>query len=607
MIADIIPCQKMPRALSLLSYQIPQEYEDVIKIGQIWEIPLRQSTTRGIVADIKKNARHGLKLKWLKKIINKKTIFTEQQLKLFINLGDYYGVSASLFIHCNLPKIIKNEWDQFLEPQKPIDRPEQKKENIEYFWWGERKQKLSHYQKNIHRYSKLGQVLIVVPQISDIENIVSTLKIYPEDLCVINSQISRSAQIKAWQSALNGNKKIFIGTRLSCFLPFTNLQLIIVDDEHAPDHKQYDMAPRYAVKKVCQLISSEQKTKIIFLSPSPSIENYYEFSPHYHSIKNTEPDIINLENELKNKNYTFVSDRLKKEIQTTIDSGKKTFLFVNKKGESNHNYCTDCGHTFNCPSCLLSLIKTKESKLACYYCHYEEDFPPFCPKCHGPNFRSLGLGIEKIAKNIKKILPETTISYLTKESPDKTINNAQIIVGTKFATNKINWPQIGLIGVINADQLWQHSEFMAKERAYQTLINILTRAPKNAKIIIQTFSPENTIIRSIQKNKPAIFYQEELTYRKKFFYPPFSRLIKISTQNKNEKPALDQAKKIYENLQKIKGAEISTPLSIGRHILRGRYKFNIIIKLKDISILPTIFKVLPNDCLIDVDPQTLLN
>ncbi|HRY63102.1 MAG TPA: primosomal protein N' [Patescibacteria group bacterium] len=608
MLADIIPTKKLPRSLSTLTYLVPKEIEAKIKVGQLVSAPLRRSFASGLVASLSHQKYPGrFPLKYLRALISEKIIFTPEQVSLFLALSKYYAASAALFVHFSLPKIIKKEWDKLPAQPSSVSRGQNR---TQYFWWGTLSEKNKNYRQLIKKNLIHGQILIIVPRISDLQKIIAGLNLDPSDYTLIGSHLSRAAYFDCWQSAMNGNKKIFIGTRSACFFPFTNLRLIIVDNEHSPDHKQYDMTPRYEVRKVCQELARLFRATLIFSSPSPSISCYHEFAPPPPRLART-IETTNLTDELTNKNYTFLSDPLIAAVKNTLAAGQKIFLFVNKKGESHTNTCSDCGHLFNCPECSLPLIKEKSNELVCYYCHHTEDFPPFCPHCGGPNFKTLGLGTEKITKAIKKIFPDTKVVIIDSNQEIKTecLNQAQIIIGTEFALDKIAWPAVGLLGIVNADQLWQHSEFMSSERAYQMLLALLTHIDKNARIIIQTFSPDSTIIRALKENKPDIFYQSELTFRKNFLYPPFVHLVKISSLDKKESRAKEQAQKLYQKISAVANEKFSVtePLPIMRHKIRGQYKFNIILKLKKIEDLQTIIKLIPSENLIDINPHTLLD
>ncbi len=605
MIADIIPNKKLPRSLSVLSYLVPKNLEAKIKVGQLATIPLRQDLVTGLVVALHANqATRHYPLKYLSSLVNEKIIFTPDQIALFILLADYYAASASLFVHHNLPKMLASDWAHLPMPAKS-DSPSPSL--AKYFWWLSYPLKYQHYQKLISSASSTGQVLIIVPKISDLETMAAGLALGPNDYLAIHGQLSRAEYFNCWQAAIAGQPKIFIGTRSACFFPYTKLKLIIIDDEHSSDHKQADLTPRYEVKKVCQELSQLTGATLIFSSPSPSLSSFQQFTPRVPK-SHWSVSLINLNYELESKNYTFISDPLSAALKKTLAKHQKIFLLVNKKGSASTNRCSDCGYTLVCPDCSLPLIKETDTRLACYYCHHHEDFPPFCPQCGGPSFQALGLGTEKIASYLRHSLPQAKISVIDSNAKTPPPADAEIIVGTEFAIDKINWDQIKLLGLVNADELWHHAEFMSGERAYQNILDLLTRAPKNAKIIFQTFSPDSPIIQAIIQNNPSLFYQSESAFRKKFHYPPFASLIKISALNPQESLAEKSAQKLYQKISTTDPTlEISEPFPITRKKIRGQYKYNLILKLPEQSALPAFIKQLPSDFLMDINPQTLLD
>ncbi len=603
MIVDIIPTKKMPKNLSILSYQVSSNFKK-LNIGQLVNIPLKNSNIIGVINSIYKYKYFPYPLKNINSIVHLKPIFTINQLNLFNNLAQYYQVSSSLFVHYNLPKLIKKDWDklpQIINKSTPKNRA---KNN--FLWWTSFKQKQKKYLNYITQAQKKNaQILFIVPQINDIEKLINQLNI-TTNIVTIHHKKTRQENIKNWFQAIKPNFKIFIGTRSALFYPYLNLDTIIIDDEHSINHKQTDMNPRYETKIVAQYMNCRQ---IIFSSNSPSIESYYNFklTPPNYNKKNIH--IINNANVLINKNYTFISDNLNNKIKTTLKQKKSIFLFINKKGEASVTSCLDCGYTFKCPHCKLPLIKTKH-KLTCYHCNHTEDIPPFCPHCTGPNFKSAGLGIQKIETNIKKLFPKANIIILDKQHTKKSINQQQttIYIGTEFALDKINWLSINLIGIINADQLWHHIEYNSIEQAYNLLIKILTLSHKNANIVIQTFNPNHYIIKSLINNNPILFYKQELLLRKQFNYPPFTNLIKLSYLHTNLKKTEDTTNKLYQKLKQINTkANINPPLQILHNKVRNKYKYNIIIKIYSLKELQPLIKLVPHDWLIDIHPKTLLN
>lgn len=610
MLVDIIPTKKLPRSLSILSYRLPAELASQIQIGQLVNIPLRHSQTQGVVADINKKSRAFYKLKNINYLVNPKPLFTPQQLKLFSQLAESYFTSASLFVHFNLPKLTKKDWQNL--PLITSNKPTTGKPQNQYVWWTKPSQRVDFYRQQIKKFQqRKQQLLIIVPQIKNIYELASALGLN-NSFTAVHRQLSRKENFAVWVKALSQTNGIFIGTRSALFYPYTRLGAIMIDEENSADHKQYDMNPRYDVQTVSQLMQKIYKCHVYASSYAPSVKMFHQLQPRPKNKKLPAQaiELINIHHLLASKNFSFVSHRLQTYLKEIVKNKQSAFIFINHKGEARLTKCSDCGYTFNCPHCQLPLIK-QDNQLICYYCQYQEELPPFCPRCQGPHLKHSGLGVQKIARQLKQLLPSVAIKIIDKNSQLKTKNGQpQIIVGTQFALDKINWPQIKLVGIINADQLWQHAEFMASEQAYQLLIKILTLAPTNAKIVLQTFTPEHSIIKALIKQRPLMFYRAELAIRKSFNYPPYSYLIKVSYLNQDRDKALKTLKKVYQAIQKTSATaqlSINPPMPILRNKIRGKYKFNLIIKVKKLIYFKNIIGHIPNDCLIDVQPIKLLD
>jgi len=614
MIIDVIPAKKLPRQLSRLSYLVPKKIIPDIKIGQLISVPLRHKIETAVVANVNQTTTTRLKpgiLKYIIKINCHKPVFTPMQLQLFAQLSQYYFISESIFICHHLPKINKSE----IKTIKPvaINNIPQKTKNQLYYLWLNPKNTSSNYKKIISQSTEQNQILFVVPRISDINILAKKIKINKNQYITIHGNLNRAEKTNAWIKAINTQQKIFIGTRSALFYPYTNLKTIVIDQESSSDHKQYDMNPRYHSRQVAKIMAKINQSDLFLTSFTPAVNSYYCYQPKPPKYK-FKPKIINLKNEFTKKNYSFISTELENLIYKTTSERKQIFLFINKKGESSNLTCQDCQYIFTCPSCQLPLIKTKKKQLRCYYCGHKEDIPPFCPKCSGAKFKSSGLGIEKIESNINQIFPKTKTIHINKPDSKTARKNkkkpqSEIILGTEFALDKINWKKIGLIGIMNADQLWQHSEYNSAENAYKLILKILTKTHKNANIIIQTFNPEHYIIKALQQNKPQLFYERELKYRQQYDYPPFKNIIKISLLNSNLNTVRLKSDQLYQKIKQFnsKKLKINPPLIILRRKIREKYKFNIIIKTNQLSDFEPIVKHIPTECIIDINPEKLLD
>ncbi len=451
-----------------------------------------------------------------------------------------------------------------------------------------------------------------------INRLAERLNLKENQIIKIHNGIAKTKLFKNWLEILAGKPKIIIGSKISVLLPFSNLKEIIIYDEHNWNHKQSDINPRFDARNIAEWITRENECGLTLTTPAPRIETYYlnaktkTLEQSLNALKTSFNDknilIIDLKQERLKGNYTPLSDELIYSIKNNLDQNKKTFIFHNRKGLAQFVVCHDCGYVFECPECKTPLVyHTDDKKLHCHYCNYTQDSPPLCPSCQGPNIKFKRQGIEKIKLVIQKEFPQVkvlAISKAVKQFDNSLVEQSDIIIGTEFVLNKIDFSKFNLIAYINFDQLLNRPDFRSQEWAYQLFYEIKSQTP-NAKFIIQTYKPENIVLKSIQQNKPKIFYKSEIANRKELNYPPFIKIIKLIYQDKNEKRAFNNAKKIFRELKKIRGIQIAQPFMAYPQKVRNKFKYNIIIKTPLNFNLQKIIKLTPNNFIIDVEPERL--
>ena len=418
---------------------------------------------------------------------------------------------------------------------------------------------------------------------------------------------------------MSGKSKIIIGTKISVLLPFCNLSKIIVIDEQNWNHKQSDINPRFDARQIAEWLAKNFSAKLILTTPAPSVENFSEKlkrkkvnpSADEAGKKKSNLKLIDLKMEKFKGNYTFLSDELIYQIQANLEEKKKILILHNRKGLANYVFCKECGHVFKCPECQISLVySTSNKKLSCPLCNYSEEILPLCPKCSGPNIMFKGQGVEKIKNELQKEFSQAEVLILEKSTRKdlntKTSKNYDIVIGTEFVINKINFAEFDLIAFTNFDQLLNRPDFRTQERAYQVFYTIKSQAPKSY-FIIQTNQPDNVVLQSIKDNLPDKFYKSELENRKILNYPPFCQLIKIIAKDLKQKNVEYKSKKLVLDLQKKldKTIEVLGPFENFPQKEFNKYVYNIILKAPLNFSLPKIFKIIPNDFIIDANPEKL--
>ncbi|MBD3359887.1 MAG: primosomal protein N' [Candidatus Buchananbacteria bacterium] len=631
-IAQIIPVTRLKRDLHLFDYIVPDDLINRLKRGQLVEIPFRNKQAKGIIFDLVKDS--DLKksnLKSIDKIVEALPFLNNWQLKLIKFLADYYFVSMSVWAKMIVPEIPKRKRKssgkiladvdflpipslnkniaQYLKPVKPVF--------LRYFNF---ENKIKVYLDLIDEMvSKNKQVVIIVPQISDIKDIYKYLLEYKNQVLIFLNDLPKNKYWQEWLKIKKGEAKVIIGTRSAIFAPFKNLGAIIIDQEESENHKQEEPNPRYNAKTVALKIKELINCKLFFVSAAPSLNSLYNIQQkkwQYFEIDKlkAQPEItiIDKQEEFRKGNYSIFSEELLNKVEYNLKRAKKIFLFLNRKGFATLATCQDCGEIAICPHCNLPLTLHSNKKIVCHHCGFLKDLFLFCPKCKGSNIKLTGTGTEKVEIEIKKMFPTSHVLKLDLETPlnDKDLNNSDIIIGTCYAFDQIDWQLINLIGVINADTLFYLPDFRAMEKTFNLLVKLTIYLSDNQKqLLIQTMTPDNYVFKSIKKLDYKSFYINEIKERQNFNYPPISKLIRLIYQNFEFNAGQKEIEQIYHDLiDKVdnKKISISSPLAAYTQQVRGRWRWQIIIKIIDKEINLDFLNNLPENVIIDVEPVNLL-
>jgi primosomal protein N' (replication factor Y) (superfamily II helicase) len=415
-----------------------------------------------------------------------------------------------------------------------------------------------------------GQILYLLPEIGLTSQSSRRLqKIFGDSIRVYHSKFSNAEQVELWHQVFNG-KPIILGARSALFLPFRSLQLIIVDEEHDASFKQTDPNPRYQARDCAILLAKLSKAKVILGSATPSLESFHNAQTHkygfvemkerYGGVKMPEIVVVDLKKEYKNKTMqSNFSSILIAEIKEALDRKEQIILFQNRRGYSPTIQCPTCAWTGQCRHCDVTLTYHKFSNsLNCHYCGYHIRLPKECPACGAQTLNIKGYGTERIEDELEIILPDIKIGRMdldnvrTKNAHAQIINDFEekridILVGTQMVTKGLDFDNVGLVGVLSADNLWQFPDFRATERAFQLMMQVAGRAGrkhKQGKVIIQAFDTTHPVLREVIKNDYSAFYTRELDERGKFLFPPYIRTIKITLKHKDVE-VLNHASKIF--------------------------------------------------------------
>ncbi len=458
------------------------------------------------------------------------------------------------------------------------------------------------------------QVLYLLPEIALTTQLIVRLKKYFGDsVGVYHSRYGSNERVEVWNHVLNfdssldqNRSQIVLGARSSLFLPFKNLGLVIVDEEHDQSFKQSDPAPRYHGRDTAIMLAKIHKAKTLLGSATPSLESYYNAeNKRYGLIKLNErhggvqmPEILIADiREAKRKKImkSHFTPELINAIQVALAEKEQIILFQNRRGFSNYIECRNCNYIPHCRNCSVTLTYHKQSNLLkCHYCGYVENVPAACPNCGDHHLEVKGFGTEQIEEDIAVLFPDAKIARMdldstrTKTSFQKIIGDFEerridILVGTQMVTKGLDFDNVSTIGIINADQLLNFPDFRSFERSYQLMAQVSGRSgrkQKRGKVIIQTQQPDHWVIKEVVNNNYENFYRRDLAERKKFGYPPHSRLIEITLKHKENDYVQEAAQVLTEIFRKNLGNRV-----LGPHIplvskIRNLYYRHIIIKIE---------------------------
>ena len=448
--------------------------------------------------------------------------------------------------------------------------------------------------------------LLLVPEISLTEQIISIFyNTFGNDVAILHSGLSNKEKYIEYKKILNNEIKIVIGTRSAIFAPLTNIGIIVIDEEHSDTYKQ-ESTPRYHARDIAIKRSEYHNCPVILGSATPSLEsmarakkNVYELltlNKRANNLMQPEITIVDMKKELQKRNF-IISELLDQKIKECLKKQEQIILFLNRRGFSTIISCSNCGFTYKCPHCEISLTYHKTSNtLRCHYCGYTKIKDDICPTCHEKGLNYLGLGTEKLEEIIKEKYKEAKTIRMDadttskKGSHDKIIKSFRneeynILIGTQMISKGLDFPKCTLVGIINADTSLNIPDFRSSERTFSLLDQASGRAGRanlKGSVIIQTFNPDNETIKAVQRHDYYSFYQNEMKIRKILKYPPYYYLANIKIASKDYESSSKEAIRVKKYLEQ--NLDLSTILlgpSTASNFKRNNiYRFSITIKYR---------------------------
>lgn len=452
-----------------------------------------------------------------------------------------------------------------------------------------------------------GQVLYLLPEIGLATQIVRRLsKQFGSQLGVYHSRYASNERVEVWNRVLSGEYSLIVGARSALLLPFDNLRLIIVDEEHALAYKQFDMAPRYHARDAALMLAQYHHAKVLLGSATPSVETYYHAQTgKYGLVKLIErfretalPQIVLvnglLEQRRKKLRGEFTSVLIDA-IDQALSQRAQVIIFQNRRGYAPYLLCQSCAWVPTCQQCAVSLTYHQASNyLVCHYCGYRTQVPPKCRVCGAHQLKNIGFGTEKLEETLQQFFPEKQVQRMDLDTTrgrhgyEQIIDaleqgHTDILVGTQMITKGLDFAQVALVGILDIDRLLYFPDFRAHERCFQLITQVGGRAgrrDKQGRVIIQTNNPTHPVLNHIVQHDYEQMYYRELAERKQFLYPPYVRLIKLTAQHTDRDLVAVAAKELAHRLREQLGKLVLGPQAPLIAKIKQQYRMDIWIKIK---------------------------
>lgn len=456
-------------------------------------------------------------------------------------------------------------------------------------------------------------VLFLAPEIALASQLTKRLakRFGTQEVAIWHSSISEGERFDVWQKLRNNQIKILAGARSAVFAPLKNIGLIIIDEEHESSYKQTTPSPRYNAKTIAEKLAEVNNASLILGSATPDIYTYYKalnsgnlikLENRFNNAALAKVSIIDMREEFTKQNKSIFSRILLKAIEENLANKKQTMLLINRRGFSTQTQCLSCGETIKCPNCSIPMIwHASDKTLKCHWCNHQIKMPETCQKCGSDSIKSYGLGTQRIETIIEKIFPTAKVARLDSDVLTtktghidllESFSNGEIdiLIGTQMIAKGLDNENVTVVGVVNSDSSFNLPDFRASERGFQLLTQVAGRAGRGAfdgKVFFQTYNPDFYAIATAKEQDYLKFYEEEISSREFFDYPPFSQIIKIVVSSKNnfraEKSAQEIAMRLNDIIQK-QGTEerliILGPAPCILEKINNEYRFQIIIKNK---------------------------
>jgi len=564
------------------TYAIPPDLRDGIVIGHRVRVPFGKARSVGVVVGIEKESPVA-EVKEILGLLDPEPLVSQEMLELTrwaaleccVSWGEVLALAVPGFIGkgvrkkvaargqgqltCELPPKLNGPQEKALEAVREAIEGERHEVFLLHGVTGSGKTEI--YLRAIERVLKKGkQTLVLVPEISLTPQAVERYQARFPRTGVWHSGLSAGERSRTWMGCRAGDYDVVVGVRSAVFLPFPNLGLVVVDEEHERTYKQWDQSPRYHAREVARERARINQACLILGSATPSLESYYRATKGEHRLLElpervgsrplASVEILDMRRE-RGKVFSYV---LLGKIKERLEKGEQVVLFLNRRGFAPFVQCQECGFVYRCPKCQVSLtFHAGKRVLWCHYCGRKEAEPRACRGCKGVKLSFRGIGTEQVEKETRRLFPETRWARLDSDTTRRKgvaeevlgrfgKGDIQILIGTQMIAKGMDVPNVTLVGVISADTLLALPDFRAAERTFQLLTQVAGRAGRGSlpgEVLFQTYLPENYAVKAGKEQDFAAFYRQEMLLRKEVGYPPFVRLAKVSFSGKTGEEAAE--------------------------------------------------------------------
>jgi primosomal protein N' (replication factor Y) len=643
------------RPIPTLTYRIPPGMKVVPGIRV--RVDLRKTETVGIVYKLRDQAECSY-TKPIRAVLDLEPVLNDDLLRTAEWMAQYYLCSVGEALWTVVPKGLRRSDKQVENPEyltfgEEFDLTSAQQgvfEILRRAVHGDRGEqfllygvtgsgKTEIYLRTIHEVVRRGRgAILLVPEISLTPQTVRYFsRRVGDELALLHSRLTPAEKINEWHRILTGRKRIVIGARSAVFAPLQDIGIIIIDEEHETSYKS-DETPRYSAKSVAFYRARQHKASLVLGSATPSVESY-----HHAKLKRLH--LLHLPNRVLNQKLprtsisdlrkvrggTYISRPLITAIENRLQHEEQVILFLNRRGFSPHVYCSSCGYVFRCSHCDITLTYHRQDRnLSCHYCGYGEPPPDVCPNCGAETIAFSGFGTEKIEGVLNEQFPGAVIVRMDADTVRKRTSMAQILnafakrqidilIGTQIVSKGLHFPNVTLVGVLNADIPLNFPDFRSAERTFNLITQVSGRAGRSEKggeVIIQTYNPSHYAIQTAKNQDYEEFFTREIKFRQALLYPPFCRIVRLVFRGSDPDQLLASGRKAVEFIQAHTEEFLSllgpTMCPISR--IKKNYRVHVILKLKDTASVKPVLGDLQERMRgegdhyleIDIDPMNML-